>query len=646
MLIPTKHSGYQVAVRLYPGGFSGGGSIQQTSNPFSYAEGGVTGYAGDDGSLVQLNPFAIKQLMNDATMSGTGVNANTDLQEAGRLSGGVNLNRIDKGMDSRQMQSLMANYMNNIGDVGVNANVSRPLERGLPADYYQTNLMGSIPVGEGRLTAGVHGTHAEGANHTNARSLGYNTPFHGGNLNAHVNKPVEGKSSFGVQYNRSFADGGVVPPMHNPFSYADGGDVDSSGVAHFVSGGLDEATVAQYQAAVVGMPVQQIASEAAKLGLNAAQVGQVLGLSADAVTAAGYTGNGQINTAIANNIYQSPGVFKQVATPAPTAPAPVISTDPNYYANQVAALFARTGQLSPLDPNWVAPTPTPTPTPTAPAVPYTYGSGPTAVPTPIPTPVVPPVIPPVIPTVPKVVVPTTAPVNTTAGRDVLANTAGFGYGSSVAGDAYNQLLSQGFTDKQIRDSATQTYGTPVGSDPNWNTIVQSAGMNSPSGRPLPGSAQFYQPVYEAKYNNYANPLTAGNVAAYGTDPGPSSGFLKAAASGSPGINAFYQSLKDYAAQQGSQPFGMDYTTFNPGIKTMGANQNDLLNAYSYNPIQSNANVIPALESPFNPYTNDYTPVTANQVARSGSTGAKSATASTATASKAKGGIASLLKKRK
>jgi len=178
----------------------------------SFKEGGyVKKYSGEDEeSLVRLSPFAMKQLMGDTAMSGAGVNANTDLHEAGRLSGGVNLNRMDKGMDSRQMQSLMANYMNEIGDVGVNANVSRPLERNLPADFYQTNLMGSIPVGEGRLTVGKHGTHAGGEHHTNAHSLAYNTPFHGGRLNAHVNKPVEGRPSYGVQYNRSFAEGGDI----------------------------------------------------------------------------------------------------------------------------------------------------------------------------------------------------------------------------------------------------------------------------------------------------------------------------------------------------------------------------------------------------------------------------------------------------
>jgi len=183
-----------------------GGSIS------SFKEGGyIKKYSGEDEeSLVRLSPFAMKQLMGDAIMSGAGVNANADLHEAGRLSGGVNPNRMDKGMDSRQMQSLMANYMNNIGDVGINANVSRPLERNLPADFYQENLMGSVPVGEGRLSAGIHGTHVGGEHRKNAHSLAYNTPFHGGHLSANIIKPIEGKPSYGVQYNRSFSGGGDI----------------------------------------------------------------------------------------------------------------------------------------------------------------------------------------------------------------------------------------------------------------------------------------------------------------------------------------------------------------------------------------------------------------------------------------------------
>ena len=173
-------------------------------------DGGITGYSGEDESLVQLSPYAMKQLMNDATMSNAGVNANADLEDAGRLVGGVNLNRMDRNGESRQMQNLMANYMNNVGDVGVTAGVNKPLERGMPSDFYQTNLIGSIPVGEGRLSAGVHGSHEDGKHHINAHSLSYNTPLYEGRLNANLTKPVNARPAFNVQYNMPFADGGSV----------------------------------------------------------------------------------------------------------------------------------------------------------------------------------------------------------------------------------------------------------------------------------------------------------------------------------------------------------------------------------------------------------------------------------------------------
>lgn len=245
------------------------------------ADGGIAGYAGDDESLVHFSPFAMKQIMGDMATSGAGVNANADLGEAGRLSGGVNLNRMDKDRESRQMQALMANYMNNIGDVGINANVNRPLERGLPSDFYQTNLMGSVPVGEGRLTIGKHGTHAGGEHHTNAHSIGYNTPFEGGRLNANINKPVEGRPSFGVQYNRAFADGGVAgyadggqqPGMFNYAQMAPAVDLHPNsgvtprsmaggGMAHFKKGGYEPITDEELKA------VEYIAPDATKMQEN------------------------------------------------------------------------------------------------------------------------------------------------------------------------------------------------------------------------------------------------------------------------------------------------------------------------------------------------------------------------------------------
>jgi hypothetical protein len=142
------------------------------------------------------------------------------------------------------------------------------------------------------------------------------------------------------------------------------------------------------------------------------------------------------------------------------------------------------------------------------------------------------------------------------------------------------------------------------------------------------SSQFYQPIFQPQYNNYANPLTAGSVAAYGTNPGPSSGYLAATAQGGQGLDNYYQGLRAFGAQQSSQPYGMDYTTFNPARKQLGANQADLMSAYQYNPQQQQqqfnggygggfggqqqnygggygGGFMPQMQTPFNPYMNQY-----------------------------------------
>jgi len=100
-------------------------------------------------------------------------------------------------------------------------------------------------------------------------------------------------------------------------------------------------------------------------------------------------------------------------------------------------------------------------------------------------------------------------------------------------------------------------------------------------RPSGQDSQFYQPAYQPQYNNYVNPLLSGNVAAYGTNPGASAGYMAAMAPGGQGLSNYYQSLQQLSAQQSNQPYGMDYATFNPARKAMGASQNDLMAAYGY-----------------------------------------------------------------
>jgi hypothetical protein len=71
------------------------------------------------------------------------------------------------------------------------------------------------------------------------------------------------------------------------------------------------------------------------------------------------------------------------------------------------------------------------------------------------------------------------------------------------GDYYNQQLAAGQNDTQIRSNVENNaqFGSKQ-SDSDWSTLVQTAGMQSPTGRPLVGSGQFYQPVYNSAYQIY------------------------------------------------------------------------------------------------------------------------------------------------
>jgi hypothetical protein len=105
-------------------------------------------------------------------------------------------------------------------------------------------------------------------------------------------------------------------------------------------------------------------------------------------------------------------------------------------------------------------------------------------------------------------------VNTQQGYNTLQSMKGVPW--EKAGTAYNDLLTQGFTSDQIRSASTDMYGKP--SEANWTSMVQNAGMNSPTGRPVAGSDQFYQPIYKSQYQNYARPSTQFDVSTYGTQP--------------------------------------------------------------------------------------------------------------------------------
>ena len=174
-----------------------------------------------------------------------------------------------------------------------------------------------------------------------------------------------------------------------------------------------------------------------------------------------------------------------------------------------------------------------------------------------------------------------------------------GGGQNLTGQQYNQNLQRGTTHEQMR-----TMRTGPGEDapllynfsPNqWNDITTQAGMQSPTGRPLAGSAQFYQPVYQSQYMNYARPATQFDTSMYGTQPVQSPASFSGVSRGdiNNAIGNFFQQNPNsdinatLAAMRGSDINRTDIQAFG------GVN--------NYGPQMS----MPQMQTPFNPYTNSF-----------------------------------------
>jgi hypothetical protein len=176
----------------------------------------------------------------------------------------------------------------------------------------------------------------------------------------------------------------------------------------------------------------------------------------------------------------------------------------------------------------------------------------------------------------------------------LQNMYGVPYNQS--GQQYNALLQQGFTGNDIRNALT-TNGKPV-SDSDYGFLVQDAGMKSPTGRPMAGSDQFFQPVYNTSYQNYARPSTQFDVSTYGTQPMNSPAFNSGMSRGNINntIENFYR----------TNPMGRDVDISNTlnFMRDSGVNREDFQSwagKNNYSPQMS----MPSMQAqqPFNPYTN-------------------------------------------
>jgi hypothetical protein len=179
----------------------------------------------------------------------------------------------------------------------------------------------------------------------------------------------------------------------------------------------------------------------------------------------------------------------------------------------------------------------------------------------------------------------------------LRNMAGMPY--NQVGQQYNALLQQGFTGNDIRNSLT-TSGKPV-SDSDYGFLVQDAAMKSPTGRPMAGSDQFFQPVYNSQYQNYARPVTQFDVSAYGTQPS------RSPASANMSRSAINSKIGDfYNTNYRDNPMGVSMSDTLNFMRENGINRDDFQMAggvQNYGPQMSMPSMKTQAQQPFNPFSN-------------------------------------------
>jgi hypothetical protein len=181
-------------------------SLDLGVTPVMMAGGGEVGLDGEsEGSSEDSN---INFFNNVNRMKDQGITTDSVMLGAskklgdGSLMGGLNMANMSKDEKLQTARALMLAYTQQDPEgLGINANVVKPLS---PSGPSMKNLMGSLPLGEGRVSAGLHGN--------KAYSLGYSQPIEGGQFNANLNVPRNNPSAaqLNLQYSKRFADGGAV----------------------------------------------------------------------------------------------------------------------------------------------------------------------------------------------------------------------------------------------------------------------------------------------------------------------------------------------------------------------------------------------------------------------------------------------------
>jgi hypothetical protein len=138
---------------------------------------------------------------------------------------------------------------------------------------------------------------------------------------------------------------------------------------------------------------------------------------------------------------------------------------------------------------------------------------------------------------------------------------------------------------------------------NNSSVNTTQGVNPATTRPYPGSDQFFQPVYNSSYQNYARPATQFNVSSYGTQPSNSPAFNSGMSRGAinQNLNSFYNT--NYR----DNPNGVGMGDTLDFMRQNGINRDDFQTwggVNNYGPQTSAPSMQTQMQQQFNPYSNN------------------------------------------
>ena len=188
---------------------------------------------------------------------------------------------------------------------------------------------------------------------------------------------------------------------------------------------------------------------------------------------------------------------------------------------------------------------------------------------------------------------------------------GGGGGGDGAGDGPNEVYAPpaNTTTTNTGGNTTNTGGTlNTGNTDNTGGFNNSSvntmqGVNPATTRPYPGSDQFFQPVYNSSYQNYARPATQFNVSSYGTQPSNSPAFNSGMSRGAinQNLNSFYNT--NYR----DNPNGVGMGDTLDFMRQNGINRDDFQTwggVNNYGPQTSASSMQAQMQQQFNPYSNN------------------------------------------